>query len=121
METQETTGVSGADMHRIITKMMKNMRVLGVYYIIAGAINCLSIIGAVIGIPLLISGIRLRESADNYGDWLDKEPGALFRALEKQQSFFSIQAIILLVSLVVGVVCICFAIFFSIVFARDFM
>ncbi|NNE35957.1 MAG: DUF5362 domain-containing protein [Rhodothermales bacterium] len=99
----EYKGTTDGDMHAVITRMSKNMRFLGMSYVIIGGLNCLSIIGALIGIPMLISGLRLRESADSFGDWLDNEEGALLRALERQGRFFSIQAIILIVGLVLGV------------------
>jgi hypothetical protein len=90
-------------MHAVITQMIKNMKFLGGAHVVMGALNCLSIIGAIIGIPMLISGLRLREAADNFDGWLDHEEGALLRALEKQGRFFSIQAIILIVGLVFAV------------------
>ncbi len=96
------------DMHTVITRMIKNMRFLGGAHVIVGGLNCLSIIGAIIGIPMLLSGLRLREAADNFDGWLDHEEGALLRALEKQGRFFSIQAIILIVGLVLTVLMLLF-------------
>lgn len=94
---------AGTDMHALITRMAKNMRILGVVNIVVGALNCLSIIGAIFGIPILISGMRLRESAEQFDAWLDQEEGALFRALERQSLYFSIQVILLLIGLVASV------------------
>ena len=58
-----------------------------------------------IGIPVLIAGIRLRESAEQFAGWLEQEPGALFRALERQQRYFFIQMVLIVVGLVIGVLC----------------
>ena len=102
-----TTDTHG-DMHAVITQMVKNMKFLGGAHVVMGALNCLSIVGAIIGIPMLISGLRLREAADNFDGWLDQEEGALLRALEKQGRFFSIQAIILIVGLVLTVLMLVF-------------
>ena len=45
-------------------KMTSDMRFVGLFTIIYGAINCLSIIGAVIGVTMIFIGIRMREAAD---------------------------------------------------------
>ncbi len=47
----------------LFTRMTKDMKFLGMFYIIYGVLTSLSIIGAILGIPLLISGLRLREAA----------------------------------------------------------
>lgn len=94
---------ASADMHTVIVRMAKNMRFLGTAYVIFGALYCLSIIGALIGIPVLLGGLRLRESADSFGDWLNQEEGALLRALERQGRYFSIHAILLIVVIVLSV------------------
>ncbi|MCO5252515.1 MAG: DUF5362 domain-containing protein [Candidatus Kapabacteria bacterium] len=84
----------------IIKKMNTDMRFVGMFYIIYGAIMCLGIITALIGVPYIIMGIRLRESADSFarynelGDDMD-----LNMALEKQQRFYFINKIIMIVAL----------------------
>lgn len=97
---QHQTDELGTDMHSVITTMIRDMKIVGLYYVIIGGIACLSIIGAVIGIPYIFAGIRLRESASEYMGWLDQEPGALFRALRKQQRHFFIMMVLLVISLV---------------------
>ena len=84
-----------------ITLMSKDMRFVGVFTIVYGVLNCLTIIGAIVGVPLIFMGIRLRESADHYdyynstGDLL-----ALQNAIDKQYKYFNIQKIIIIVSLI---------------------
>ena len=56
--------------HMIVHKMAGDMNFVGIFYIIIGAIECLTIIGAIVGIPLIISGLRLRESADSFKGYL---------------------------------------------------
>jgi hypothetical protein len=46
--------------------MTANMRFVSVFYIIVGVLYSLTIIGAIVGIPLIISGLRLKESADAF-------------------------------------------------------
>jgi len=50
----------------LIPKMTANMRFVSVFYIIVGVLYSLTIIGAIVGIPLIISGLRLKESADAF-------------------------------------------------------
>jgi hypothetical protein len=84
----------------IIKKMNTDMRFVGMFYIIYGAIMCIGIITALIGVPYIIMGMRLRESADSFsrfnelGDDMD-----LNMALEKQQRFYFINKIIMIVAL----------------------
>jgi hypothetical protein len=104
--TYEGMNDPGTEMHDVITKMIRDMKIVGLFYVIAGAINCLTIIGAIVGVPYIFAGLRLRESAGEYMGWLNHEPGALFRALEKQQRHFFIMMVMLLVGLVITALCI---------------
>ncbi len=97
----------------MLTKMSSDMRFVGIFYIITGGITCLSIIGALVGIPYIICGIRLRESAsffDNYSYGGDM--GFLENAIERQSKFFFIQKILLIIGLVIIVLYIIFFIIF---------
>ena len=84
----------------IIKKMNSDMRFVGIFYIIYGAITCIGIITAVIGVPYIKMGMRLRESADSFdrytalGDDMD-----LNMALEKQQRFYFINKIMIIIAL----------------------
>ncbi len=95
-------------MQMTIPKMTGDMRFVSIFYIIVGVLYSLSIIGAVIGIPLILSGLRLRESADSFSSFLfSNESAMLENALERQSSFFFIQKvmmIIILVGLVINIV-----------------
>jgi hypothetical protein len=97
-----------------INKMTGDMRFVGVFYIIMGAIYCLSIIGAVIGIPFIICGLRLRESADAYNGYIgSNDLNMLERAFERQGSFFFIQKVLMIIGLVLLVLYIILIIIFS--------
>jgi hypothetical protein len=73
----------------------------------------LSIIGAVIGIPLLISGLRLREAATELNTFRDSnDSNYLKRGFELQGKFFNIHKIIIIVGLVIAVLYIIGIIFF---------
>ena len=72
--------------------MVKDMRLVGMFYVVFGALSCLSIIGALAGVPMLLSGLRLREAADDllrfrrFGD-----AGSFTTAVAKQAGFFRMQ------------------------------
>ena len=94
----------GSDMHAVITKMIRDMKIVGWYFVITGALSCLSIVGAIVGVPYIIAGLRLKDSAAEFRGWLSHEPGALFRALQRQQQYFFIMMVVLVVSLVLTVI-----------------
>src|SRR4030067_106879 len=97
-----------------VNKMTGDMRFVGVFYIIMGALYCLSIIGAVIGIPLIICGLRIRESADAYNGYLgSNDVNMLERPFERQGSFFFIQKVLMIIGLVFIVLYIIFIIAFG--------
>jgi len=83
------------------SQMIGDMKFVGVFTIVYGAITCLSIVGAIIGIPMIIMGMRLRESADFYSSYqAQKDENALGLAFEKQGSYFNIQKILIIIGLV---------------------
>lgn len=80
--------------------MSRDMRFVGIFYIIVGGLYCLTIFGALIGVPWIISGIRLRDSGDAFDSYADsRDDNQLRNAIEQQRRFFRIQKILLLVSL----------------------
>lgn len=77
------------------------MKFVGLFTIIYGGLVCLSIIGAIIGIPLIIAGLRLREAADSFEVYSKSNDTATLRkGFEQQGRFFFIQKIIIIVGLV---------------------
>ena len=84
-----------------ISKLNSDMRFVGMFYIIIGALYSITIIGAIMGIPLIISGLRLRESSDSFSSYmLSGDNNMLERALERQSRFFFIQKIFIIITLV---------------------
>ncbi len=87
-----------------ISKLSSDMRFVGIFFIIVGALYSITIIGAILGIPLIISGLRLRESSDSFSSYmLSGDNNMLDRALERQSRFFFIQKIFIIISLVLMV------------------
>jgi hypothetical protein len=90
------------------------MRFVGIFYIIIGALYCISIIGAIVGIPLIICGLRVREAADSFTAYLgSNDSNMLERAFERQGSFFFIQKVLMIIGLVLIVLYVIFIIAFS--------
>ncbi len=108
-------------MQMTVSKMSGDMRFVGIFYIIMGALNCLSIVGAIIGIPYIICGLRLRESADAYSSYLaSNDSNLLERAFERQGSFFFIQKVLLIIGIVIAALAIIFIIAFGAMIFNSF-
>jgi hypothetical protein len=84
-----------------LKEMSKHMGFVGMFCIVYGALACLSIIGAIIGIPYIIAGLRIRESADSYLAFSrSSDARQLMTAFEKQSSFFFIMKVLIIIALV---------------------
>jgi hypothetical protein len=103
----------------MFAKMTGDMRFVGLFTIIYGAISCISIIGALIGIPLIIAGLRLREAADQFDMFkATNNPASMRMGFELQGKYFNIQKILIIIALVLAGISIIFMIFsFSIIFS----
>ncbi len=99
-DLNDITQSGQANIIRGISLMTKDMRFVGLFTIIYGVINSLTIIGAFIGVPLIFMGIRIREAADHY-DYFNAsgDMNALQNAIDKQYKYFNIQKILVIVSL----------------------
>lgn len=87
-----------------IPNMVRDMNFIGIITIISGAITCLTIIGAIIGVPIIISGLRLREAATAFLAYHDSSnSNTLMEGFERQGRYFFIQKVIAIVGIVIGV------------------
>ena len=85
-------------------KMVSDMRFVGMFTIIYGALSCLSIIGAIIGIPYIFVGMRMREAADQFAIFKATNDAAAMRnGFELQGKFFRIIKILIIIGLVFAV------------------
>jgi hypothetical protein len=100
------------------TSLAGDMRFVGWFAIIGGGLYSLTIIGALIGVPVLISGLRLKEASEELDSYQQTGSAAtLTKALERQSRYFFIQKVLILVALVLMVV---YVILFFTVFASFF-
>lgn len=94
-------------------KMIKDMRFVGLFTIIYGAITCLSIIGAIIGVPIIIIGLRIREAAEQFEIFkATNQAGALRMGFELQGKFFRITKILIIVGIILTIIWIALIIIF---------
>ncbi|AFN73737.1 hypothetical protein MROS_0494 [Melioribacter roseus P3M-2] len=83
-------------------KMIRDMRFVGIFVIIYGALACLSIIGAIIGVPIIIIGLRIREAAEQFEIYkATNQAAALRMGFELQGKYFRLAKIIIIVSLII--------------------
>ena len=102
--------------------MTKDMRFVGMFTIIYGALNCLTIIGALIGVPMIFIGMRIREAADQFLIFKTTNNAAALRlGFELQGRYFRIVKILIIVQLVLMVLCIIAVILFMSFFFSTLM
>lgn len=86
-------------------KMIKDMRFVGMFTIIYGAITCLTIIGALLGVPTIIVGLRMREAADQFAIFkATNDSASMRRGFELQGQYFKIVKILIIIGLVLTVI-----------------
>lgn len=82
-------------------QMIKDIKFVGMFVIIMGAINCLSIIGAIVGIPYIIIGMRMRESADQFEIFkMSNDARAMRAGFDLQAKYFKIIKILIIIMIV---------------------
>jgi hypothetical protein len=103
-------------------KMTINMNFVGMFTIIYGGFICLTIIGALIGVPLIIAGMRIREAADQFLIFKKTNNTVAMRSgFELQGKYFHILKVLIIVGVVLTVIYIIFIIFFISSFLNMFM
>ncbi len=105
-----------------LTKLCKDMKFWAWYTIISGGLACLSIFGAIVGIPQLIAGLRLKDSIDDFEAYLQSgNLENIEQAIEKQMKYYSSMKIIVIVSLIVIFLVLVAMILFGAFFAKQIM
>ncbi len=84
-----------------LPNLAKYMNFIGLLAMIGGVIYCITIIGAIIGVPYFIMGKRLRESADAFASYNSSDSAKdLETAVERQTRAFFIMYVLAIISLV---------------------
>ncbi|MBN2172271.1 MAG: DUF5362 domain-containing protein [Candidatus Krumholzibacteriota bacterium] len=90
-------------------RLVKDMRFVGIWWIVYGALQCLSIIGAIIGIPMIFAGVRIREAADGFEAYHARQDvGQLGYGFERQGRGFFTWKVIVIIQLALIVVSLLF-------------
>jgi len=83
-----------------VPNLAKYMNFIGLLQIIGGALYCLTIIGALIGVPVIYMGIRLREAAEGFKKYLASgSKDDLNYTIDKQTRAFFIQFVLTIIGL----------------------
>jgi hypothetical protein len=105
-----------------LREMSRHMSFVGLFCIIYGVLACLSIIGAILGIPFIIAGLRIRESAESYlGFSKISDARQLLTAFEKQSSFFFIMKVLIIIALVIFALYLFFLVVFVSFWGSEFL
>lgn len=100
-ETDPVNNQIQASMSSNVPRMSTYMSFIGLITIIGGALYCITIVGAIIGIPCIFMGIRLRESAQAFKQYLTSNSNQdLSTAIDRQTKAFFIQYVLTIIGLV---------------------
>ncbi|MCX7874882.1 MAG: DUF5362 domain-containing protein [Melioribacteraceae bacterium] len=103
-------------------KMTNDMKFVGMFTIVYGVITCLTIVGALIGIPTIIIGMRIRESAEQFYMYrLTNNPASLKLGFEIQGKYFRIIKILIIIGLIFMIIYFAFIIYLFTTFSSFFM
>lgn len=98
---QPSIPITDINISETIRKMNSDMNFVGIFTIIYGILNCLTIIGAAIGVPLIFAGMRLRDASLEFERYLQtNDMAAIFSGFEKQQRAFFIQKVLIIISII---------------------
>ncbi len=99
-------------MNSMIDSLSGWMKFMGIYTIIMGAISCIGIITAALGVPLIFSGIALNKGSDNIKNYKQSNnPHVLNEVFTSLNKYFKIQGILTIVGIVLSVIYFIFIIF----------
>ncbi len=95
-------------------QMARDMRFYAIVYVIIGAIYCLTIFGAIYGIPLIIYNLKLKDSADQFEEFTrTRDFMVLHKAMENQRKFFFFNKVIIIIGLVLTLLYFLFLVWFG--------
>lgn len=95
-------------------RMARDMRFYSIFFVIIGAIYCITILGAIYGIPLIIYNLKLKDSADQFERFTkNRDFMELHKAMENQRKFFFFNKVLIIIGLVLTLLYILFLIWFG--------
>lgn len=76
------------------------MRIIGVLAILGGAFYTITIIGALVGVPMIFAGVYLMQAAGHFEHGLQGNPARLYEGVDRLSLAIQIAGIIALIGLV---------------------
>jgi len=98
----------------IIDTLSGWMKFMGIYTIVIGAITCIGIITAALGVPMIFAGIALTKSSKSIKTYKQyNSPFILNELFTSMNKYFKIQGILVIVGIVISVFYFASILFFS--------
>lgn len=90
--------------HFTFSRMTGDMQFVGIFTIVYGVLCCLTIVGAVAGVPLIFAGLKIRDAADQFSFFSSSNNNAALKAgFELQAKYFKIFKILIIVGIIIMV------------------
>ena len=90
-------------------RLGSDMKWTAILLIIIGALTCIGIVTALIGVPMIIAGLRMNEAARAFQDYSQsQDQNALAYAIEHQGKSFAILKILVIVYIILSIISIIF-------------
>ncbi|OQY74083.1 MAG: hypothetical protein B6D45_07280 [Ignavibacteriales bacterium UTCHB3] len=103
-------------MNDMLSKLAADSKFVGTFIIVMGALYCLSIFGAIVGIPAIFVGLRARDGGNNLERFIaTDDPNDKIMAYQSYQKHFFILKVLLIIAVVFLVISVLFysSVFFS--------
>jgi|GEM_PF-520762 len=101
-----TSPTTSAPHNPMMGEMSKNLKFVGIMYIIVGVITCIGIISAIIGVPMIIAGLRAKDAGEKLTGYLqtgdDMSYSSFYKDLSDHFKMLKIYFIIYLISMILG-------------------
>lgn len=111
---QNISVLGNGDIVATVDSMARDMRFYAILYIIYGGCISLTVFGAILGIPMIIYNLKLKDSANQYRKFIrNNDFSQLNKAFENQRKFFFFNKVLLIIGLVVIFLYVTLIIFFG--------
>jgi len=98
--------------HSIIDSLSGWMKFIGIFTIVSGAIACIGIITAAIGVPLIFAGIALTKGSKSIKTYKQyNSPYVLNEVFTSMNKYFKIKGILVIIGIILSVIYISFFLF----------
>lgn len=97
---QNISVLQGEFLYETVNRMASDMKFYAIFYLIVGILYSFTIFGAFYGIPLIIYSIKLKDSADQYREFVrDKDFALLLEAMGNQRKFFFFNKVVIIIGI----------------------